>query len=95
MAELAARYRRLVKLWRDGDADQIGPALDAMGRLLAGLRVDAMGVRLVPVAEVFDRFPRLVRDAARSVGREVEFQLEGRSIEMDRAILNEVAEPVL
>ncbi len=91
---LAAQHARLAEL-SAGASEEVDAVLDGMGRLLAGLRVAALGVRLVPVSEVFDRFPRLVRDAARSAGREVEFKLEGRSNELDRVILDELAEPIL
>jgi two-component system, chemotaxis family, sensor kinase CheA len=50
---------------------------------------------MVPVGDVFDRFPRMIRDAARSLGKEVDFQVEGRDIEIDRAILEEIADPLV
>jgi two-component system chemotaxis sensor kinase CheA len=52
-------------------------------------------MRMVPVGDVFDRFPRMVRDAARALGKEVDFQIEGREIEIDRAILEEIADPLV
>jgi len=50
---------------------------------------------MVPVWQVFERFPRVVRDTARSLGKEVEFKIEGREIELDRSMLDEMGEPVL
>jgi two-component system chemotaxis sensor kinase CheA len=44
---------------------------------------------------VFDRFPRLVRDAARSVGKPVEFTIEGKDVELDRSMLDEVGDPIV
>jgi len=54
-----------------------------------------MTSRLVPVWQVFDRFPRLVRDAARSLGKDVDFVIEGKDIELDRSMLDEIGEPVV
>jgi two-component system chemotaxis sensor kinase CheA len=54
-----------------------------------------MTSRMVPVWQVFERFPRVVRDTARSLGKEVEFKIEGREIELDRSMLDEMGEPVL
>jgi two-component system chemotaxis sensor kinase CheA len=45
--------------------------------------------------QVFDRFPRVVRDTARSLGKQVEFKIEGKEIELDRSMLDEMGEPVL
>jgi two-component system chemotaxis sensor kinase CheA len=47
------------------------------------------------VWQVFDRFPRLVRDAARQVGKEVQFVVEGKEIELDRSLLDEIGEPIV
>jgi two-component system chemotaxis sensor kinase CheA len=51
--------------------------------------------RMVPVWQVFDRFPRVVRDAARSLGKELEFSIEGREIELDRALLDQIGDPLV
>lgn len=75
------------------------PALtDAVGqasRLVADLQDEIMTSRMVPVWQVFDRFPRLVRDAARSVGKQVEFEIEGKDVELDRSMLDEVGDPIV
>jgi len=49
----------------------------------------------VPVGQVFDRFPRLVRDAARQLSKEVELVVEGKDIELDRSLLDEIGEPLV
>ena len=54
-----------------------------------------MASRMVPVGQVFDRFPRLVRDAASSLGKEIELTLNGREIELDRSMLDEIGEPIV
>jgi two-component system chemotaxis sensor kinase CheA len=50
---------------------------------------------MVPVWQVFDRFPRLVRDAAHSVGKRVNFVIEGKEVELDRSMLDEVGDPIV
>jgi two-component system, chemotaxis family, sensor kinase CheA len=50
---------------------------------------------MVPVRQVFDRFPRLVRDSARTLGKQIEFSVEGKEIELDRSMLDEIGEPVV
>src|SRR5256885_7253983 len=50
---------------------------------------------MTPVLQVLDRFPRLVRDLARELGKQVAFRVEGKEIELDRAILDELGDPLL
>src|SRR2546422_6427922 len=50
---------------------------------------------MTPVWQVFDRFPRLVRDVARQLGKQVAFRVEGKEIELDRAILDELGDPLV
>jgi two-component system, chemotaxis family, sensor kinase CheA len=64
-------------------------------RLVAALHEEVLQSRLLPVAQVFDRFPRLVRDVARELGKEVAFQMEGREIELDRSLLEAAGDPIL
>ncbi|HSM35300.1 MAG TPA: chemotaxis protein CheA [Longimicrobiales bacterium] len=66
-----------------------------MGRLLNELEHAILGVRMIPVREVFERFPRVVRDAARASGKDVALALEGADITLDRAILEEIGDPLL
>ncbi len=75
------------------------PALDETlaqaSRLIADLRDEIVTSRMVPVWQVFDRFPRLVRDAARGLDKEIEFTIEGKEIELDRSMLDEIGDPIV
>ncbi len=64
-------------------------------RLVSVLQDEVTQIRLQPVAQVFDRFPRLVRDLAHELRKEVDFVLQGREIEVDRALLDLISEPIL
>ncbi|MHB1222932.1 MAG: Hpt domain-containing protein [Gemmatimonadaceae bacterium] len=70
-------------------------AFGHLSRLIAELQTEVLTSRLVPVWQVFDRFPRLVRDAARTLGKEVDFVMEGKEIELDRSLLDEIGDPVV
>jgi two-component system chemotaxis sensor kinase CheA len=54
-----------------------------------------LAMRMVPVREMFDRFPRVVRDTARRQEKLVDFKVEGHGIELDRTILDEIADPLV
>jgi two-component system chemotaxis sensor kinase CheA len=71
--------------------DEAVAGLTPYGELQDGV----LGGRMVPVWQVFDRFPRVVRDAARALGKDVEFVIEGREIELDRSLLEQVADPLV
>lgn len=75
------------------------PALDETvaqaSRLISDLQDEIMTSRMVPVWQVFDRFPRLVRDAARTLGKQIEFSIEGKEIELDRSMLDEIGDPIV
>jgi two-component system chemotaxis sensor kinase CheA len=75
------------------------PAIDdvaiQVSRLSSDLQAEIIQARMTPVWQVFDRFPRLVRDLARELGKQVAFRVEGKEIELDRAILDELGDPLL
>ena len=89
-----ARGRLLDLAARHGD-----PALDEAvalaARLIGEMQDEVMLSRMVPVGQVFDRFPRLVRDAAHGLGKQIVFTVEGNDIELDRSMLDEIGDPVV
>jgi two-component system, chemotaxis family, sensor kinase CheA len=66
-----------------------------IARLAGQLQSEIVAARMVPVWQVFDRFPRMVRDLTRQMGKQIAFRVEGKEIELDRAILDEIAEPLV
>jgi len=89
-----ARDRLLRSVPVTGDATA-AQALDETSRIVMQLRDAIVTSRLVPLAHVMDRFPRHVRDVAQSLGKEVELVLEGRELEVDRSLLDDLADPLL
>src|SRR3989449_6010644 len=80
-------------------AERRDPAIDdvaiQISRLTADLQAEIIQARMTPVWQVFDRFPRLVRDLARQLGKQVAFRVEGKEIELDRTILDELGDPLV
>jgi two-component system chemotaxis sensor kinase CheA len=87
------------KLAAGGDRATIARALkDAGGgisRIAEELQASVMAIRMMPVKTVFQRFPRLVRDLARSLGKEVQLVVEGDSVELDKTILEQIGDPLV
>ncbi|MGH7607790.1 MAG: chemotaxis protein CheA, partial [Gemmatimonadales bacterium] len=88
------RLNELAARWSGRD-----PAIDdvaiQVSRLSADLQSEIIQARMTPVWQVFDRFPRLVRDVARQLEKQVAFRVEGKEIELDRAILDELGDPLV
>jgi two-component system chemotaxis sensor kinase CheA len=95
IGELVITRGRLVQLTGALDDPALAETVAQTSRLVADLQDEIMTSRMVPVWQVFDRFPRLVRDAARSVGKPVEFKIEGKEVELDRSMLDEVGDPIV
>jgi two-component system chemotaxis sensor kinase CheA len=68
---------------------------DRLHAIVKDLHDKVMNVRMTPLAIVTERLPRAVRDLARKVGKEIDVEVKGAEIELDRAILEELADPLL
>ncbi len=95
IGELVTARGRLSEL----AAERRDPAVDdiaiQISRLSSDLQTEIIQARMTPVWQLFDRFPRLIRDLARELGKQVAFRVEGKEIELDRAILDELGDPLL
>ena len=70
-------------------------AVHQVAGVSAQLQETVMDVRMLPIRHVFERFPRLVRDLARETGKEIELILEGEGTRIDKAIIDEIGEPLV
>ena len=95
VGELVIARGRLAQLAGRAEIQALDDAVGQTGRLIGDLQNEIVAARLVPVSQVFDRFPRLVRDAARAIGKDVDFRIEGKEIELDRSLLEELGDPLV
>jgi two-component system chemotaxis sensor kinase CheA len=79
---------------RDAARDLLA-AVHQVAGVSAQLQETVMDVRMLPIRHVFERFPRLVRDLARETGKEIELILEGEGTRIDKAIIDEIGEPLV
>jgi len=75
--------------------DDLPGAIDAMRRLVSDLQYNVTQARMVPIGQIFDRFPRMIRDLAKQEKKIVELETEGGEIELDRTILDKIGEPLV
>ncbi|MCK9594513.1 MAG: chemotaxis protein CheA [Candidatus Omnitrophica bacterium] len=95
MGELSIAKIRLVQIvqtYKLEPLEEVGFSLD---RLISALQDEVMQTRLLPVAYILDAFPRVVRDVAKKQGKDVELEILGGEIELDRMVLDEMSDPLL
>ncbi|MFL5562180.1 MAG: chemotaxis protein CheA [Gemmatimonadaceae bacterium] len=95
IGELVITRGRLTQLSTSIADSALEETVTQASRLISDLQDEIMTSRMVPVWQVFDRFPRLVRDAARTLGKQIEFTIQGKEIELDRSLLDEIGDPVV
>jgi two-component system, chemotaxis family, sensor kinase CheA len=70
-------------------------AVQQVASVSTQLQETVMDIRMLPIRHVFERFPRLVRDLARQQGKDIELILEGEGTRIDKAIIDEIGEPLV
>lgn len=93
--ELLINKMRLNQVKESLQNSELSAAVDALGRLITEVQYNVMQSRLVPIGFVFKRFPRMVRDLAKQMGKEVDIQMEGGDIELDRSVIDEIGESLV
>ena len=93
--ELAVLTDNLQELGKQPWAEKWAGTLESLGRVGEQLRDMALELRMVPVEDLFARFPRMVRDLAEKSGKEIALRLEGEDTRLDRAIVERLAEPMV
>jgi len=79
---------------KDSLRGRFADALAFQARVLNDLQRSVMKVRMVPVEQLFRRFPRMVRDVAKQCGKEVELAISGQDTDLDKSLLDAIAEPI-
>ncbi len=74
--------------------DTLALRLANVDRNLRDLQEAALAIRMIPIAFVFDRFPRMVRDLAHQLGKKVELAVAGETTELDKALIEGIADPL-
>ncbi len=103
ISDIATTLERLVSdKALDASSGLVGPlAKDLadssalLARTTNEIQESIMKVRMVPIGQVFDRFPRLVRDVAKARGKEVQLNISGAETDLDKTIVDEVGEPLM
>lgn len=95
VGELLTVKSALRDIARSFSSPELDNRLDRLEALIHELHSNVMGIRMMPLESISLRFPRIVRDLARQAGKEVDFQMRGQNVELDRAILERLIDPLI
>ena len=95
LGEGLIEHSAIVEAFRRGDRTDLDRAIVALEKTMKRLESVVMGIRLLPVATVFGRFPRALRDIAAGEGKRVRLAVTGGETPLDKAVLDRLGEPLL
>lgn len=95
VSELIIIKTRMDDLSGKSAGENMTEAIEYLERITTNLHDAVMKVRMVPIERVFNRFPRLVRDLSKDLGKEIDLQMSGEETEVDRTVIDEIGDPLI
>lgn len=95
VGELVIGRARVERLAQEARLREFDEPLSQLGRISGDIQELVTKLRMVPVSFTFDRFPRLIRDMSKSLGKDIELVLEGQDTELDRTVIDEIGDPMV
>ncbi len=95
VGELVMNQSRLTQAASQVGAPELANPVQEIERLVAELREDVLGIRMLPIGTIFGRFSRLVHDLSTELGKEADLITEGADTELDKSILDQLGEPLV
>ena len=92
VGELIINKISLLEMSKTVGSAKMAEALRSLDRLTGELQYNVLRIRMVPIETVFSRYPRMIRDLAKQLGKEVEFIMEGQEIELDRTVIDKLGD---
>jgi two-component system chemotaxis sensor kinase CheA len=102
VGEIVLDRNRILRVTADVDrecrseaVEKLIEAVTSLDRTVSDLQVAVMKLRMQPIRKIFSKFPRVVRDLARKLGKKVQLIIEGEDTELDRSILDKLEDPLI
>jgi len=89
------RHKLEQRFHNDGQVDDLTQTVLHLGRITDQLQEEVMRLRMLPIANLFGKFPRLVRDLARKAGKQAELVIRGEETELDRSVIEQIGDPLI
>jgi two-component system chemotaxis sensor kinase CheA len=94
VGELVLARNQIVRIAATGDHEAFAAAAQRLNHITTDLQEGVMRTRMQPIGNVWNRFPRVVRDLARSVGKQVQIEMDGADTELDKTIVEAIKDPL-
>lgn len=95
VGELVINRSRLAQIGVTARVAVLNETIEELARITTDLQALVMKARMVPIEQVFSRFPRMVRDLSRELGKKVNLVIEGGETELDRTVVDEIGDPLI
>ena len=103
IGELVLGKNRLLKIYDDVEEryegekflEELNQVVSAISLVTTDLQIAVMKTRMLPIAKVFNKFPRMIRDLSRDLGKGIELQISGEETELDKSIVEEIGDPLV
>lgn len=95
VGELVMHKGRLQQIGATEKITELNETIEQIDRISGDLQSVVMKVRMVPIEQVFNRFPRMVRDLSKDLNKEIDFLMEGKETELDRTVIDEIGDPLI
>lgn len=89
------RSRLINRYVNDPDLEAFQEVSNHLGQSISELQEGMMKTRMLPIEQLFNRFPRMVRDIVQKSGKDIQFLMEGKETELDRNLIEEIADPII
>lgn len=95
VGELVMNQSRLTQVMTQSGVPELVNPVQEIERLVAELRDDVLGIRMLPIGTLFSRFRRMLHDLSKELGKDVELITDGGETELDKSILDQLGEPLV
>ncbi|MBA2174091.1 chemotaxis protein CheA [Halobacillus locisalis] len=93
--ELVIDRGRLEQISNDLNHNELQETVERMSRISGDLQSIILNMRMVPIEQVFNRFPRMVRQLSRDLNKKIDLQIVGAETELDRTVIDEIGDPLV
>ncbi|GGA08926.1 chemotaxis protein CheA [Paenibacillus marchantiophytorum] len=83
------------KYKQDPDVNLLEDITHHLGKIVSNMRDGMMKTRMIPIEQLFSRFPRLIRDLSQTANKEIGLTIEGKETELDRTLIEEISDPLI
>lgn len=103
VGELVLSKNRLIKIYDDVEEryegekflEELNQVVSQVSIITTDVQLAVMKTRMQPIAKVFNKFPRVVRDLSRELGKQIELEISGEETELDKSVVEEIGDPIM